>query len=266
MVGHGVRGDVQVGSGEGVAPAFLVHPRDGRELGPLDHLANHRRDLPIEQLDGSGDVGALGQLPPPVEANQPFDGLDIRGSDADDGVQATGAQECLVDVLGVVGGEDHHQLRILGVHAVERVEDRVHLRVPVSADRIVDVLGVDDRRLVLPREEDRLLEMFDIIQVDERPAVRDRLLGQDVGRQGFPDAVGPFEENAPLQRDALLAAFLGAFDWGEHGDVHHRLDFTGEDEPVLVHQAGVEEFGPLIGVELLRVLGEPDPDGLAPIH
>ena len=245
----------------------LLQAAESRELAALHDLADDGGDLAIELLADVLDALVSSEQPTGVQPDETLGRLGIGRRDGDDRVEATRTQHRRVDVLDVVRGEHDDDLARLRVHAVDGVEDAVHLIVAVALEDRVDVFREDDGLAVLLREEDGLAELRHAFQVDERPLVVDRLLRGDVRRERLAGAVRTFEQDAALERDLELAALLGLLDGNEDRVVDLRLHVFREDELVRLRVREVEELGSVgDGIEVLVVhVRELHPDGLATV-
>lgn len=253
--------------------AELGHQLAGRqqlefaELGALHHFGDDGRDgLRLRQTDASvGQVGVGVDGRTGVEADQLFHGLGVGRRHVDDGVQATGAQQGRVDRQQVVGRDHRDDVGVLGVDAVQDVEDVVHLDAAVTVDGAVDVFAEDDagRRLVLLGELDGVGQLVGAGDVDVGDAVVDGQTRGDGRRQGLARAVGATQQDAALDGHAVQQAVLDTADRREQVGFDGVLDFLGVDQAVRVDAGRVQERGLGHLEQVAVVVAETDLDRLA---
>ena len=120
---------------------------------------------------------------------------------------------------------------------------------------LIDVLVEHNRGLVQPR---RLHHEGQVVPsrapLDERPAVRRRLLPGEHRSERLARAVRPVHEDGPLERDALLLELLGVAQLRPDVDLQLRHHFLRVDDVLRRDPGQVDELGHRLAVERLAAI------------
>jgi len=251
----------QIGSGD--LAAGLSGPAQSLELGAADGLAHASRSLPREDLRSLSEIGPRGEIVLGEGLNHADHRVGVGRLHLEHHIHPTRAKHRLVDLVGVVGREDGHDLSRLGIDAVELVEELVDGVGPFRTGHPIDVLGEDDDGLELLGVAESERQLLGVLHVDEGPAVGRRDPRDVAGEESLPHAVLAGEEQAALQGLARGADTLRVLDRNDDVPRDSRLELRVEDRVVV---DDLEELRRRNSHRTPLLVEEGDAEGLAAVE
>ena len=115
------------------------------------------------------------------------------------------------------------------------------MSVALAAGDAINVLTEHHRRKILASERHRLRELRRLLDVDERDAVGVGTVGRQESSEGFAGAVLAGQQDAALERQAVVGKLTVALQRREQVRHDGALDVLGIHKLIGMHAAHVEE-------------------------